>query len=270
MNGFGESAALILGLAAVGFSLTWLTGRGGYFDPRGRFSLSFNPQALLMAALFLGFALYMYGIVGGIAVAGSIMWHEWGHVIAYRVAGHHDARFRLIPLFGGVAISDRLPTNQAASCFISLMGPGFSVSLTVMLALAAEWSYQNDLPFTDALDTAAMLCAGINAFNMLPLWPLDGGRALQLIVFAGSPRLAAGLTTAMSALLAGLAIVKQMWLLLMFAVIGFQSAQRGGNPELMLRPMTGGQAATAAAAYLTILGAHLAIGMPLVRWILHL
>lgn len=254
---------LVTGLALAGFAFTWLTGLGGYLGNKGSLAVTWTPQALFLAAISLGAAVYFYGVTGGVTIIGAVMWHEWGHVIAYRVAGHTDARFRLIPLFGGVAISNQSPKNHAASCFVTLMGPGFSVCLVVILMLAASWLRDTGSPYAREVRWAAVLTGVINAFNMLPLWPLDGGRALRAITVTVAPRLAPALTTIMSAVLVAFALMKQMWFLLMFAVMGYNYAKRAEVEQMSLRPMTGPQSLLAAVGYLAILGAHVLAGLPL-------
>jgi len=263
-----DELGLVLCLAGIGFLLTWFTGRGGYLGGKGSLAVTWTPGAIGLAVLSIGLAVAYYGVTGGIAIVGSVMWHEWGHVIAYRVAGHTDARFRLIPLFGGVAISNQSPKNHAAECFVVLMGPGFSVSLLILLVLAEVWLRDAGSPLAPHVYRAAVLTGALNAFNMLPLWPLDGGRALRSITITVAPGLSSALTMIMSACLAALALMKQAWLLLMFAVMGFSYAQNAHIRDAGLRPMTGGQAALAAVGYLTIFGVHALAGMPLFRWLL--
>ena len=265
-----DQLTLGMGLAAAGFLFTFLSGLGGFLGPRGSIALSWSPQALFLAAISIAFAVAYFGVSSGIAIIITIVWHEWGHVIAYRVAGHSDARFRLIPLFGGVAISNQSPKNQAASCFVTLMGPGFSISLVVGLFLLASWLAAQESPYYREVYWAAMIAGVINAFNMLPLWPLDGGRAIRAITVTAAPGLAGLLTNIMSAILIGFAVIKQMWLLLLFGLMGYSYARRATKSETNLAPMTKGQAALATIAYLSILAAHLLAGLPLLRRIVGL
>lgn len=266
----GDALGFALCLAGAGLLLTWLTGRGGYLARPGAPALTWTPQALALGGLTIVAAAFFYGLDTGIAIVGAVMWHEWGHVIAYRVAGHDDARFRLIPLFGGVAISNQTPRNHAADCFVALMGPGFSVSLVVILLFGAFMLDAADSPLAFELHWAAIVTAALNAFNMLPLWPLDGGRVLRSISVTVAPGLAGVLTTMMSAVLVAFAVMKQMWLLLLFGLLGFGYAQQAQAEGARLAPMTRGQAALAAAGYLAVLGAHVLAGLPLLLRIVYL
>ena len=270
MDLVGDSPAVVAGLAVAGFTFTWLTGLGGYLGNKGSLVVTWSQQALFLAAISIGAAVYFYGAAGGLAIIGAVMWHEWGHVIAYRVAGHDDARFRLIPLFGGVAISNKRPRDHATDCFVTLMGPGFSVSLVVLLLLAEGWLAAISSPLAIEFRWAAIVTGAINAFNMLPFWPLDGGRALRAMTMSFAPRLAPALTTLMSTVLIVFALMRQMWLLLIFAVMGLGYAKQAAREGLARPPMTGGQAALAGLGYGAILGAHAIAGLPLFRWILQI
>lgn len=65
----------------------------------------------------------------------AFLLHEFGHVIAHRLIGHHDARFRLIPFWNGARISDHTPTTDAEAFFIALMGgPGVSLAPPMVLS----------------------------------------------------------------------------------------------------------------------------------------
>lgn len=85
--------------------------------------LGLDPQGLGISALAVIAAVIFFGPVFGICIILVIVIHEFGHVAAFRVAGHHDASFRLVPLMGGYAISNRAVDTQEEDVFITLMGP---------------------------------------------------------------------------------------------------------------------------------------------------
>jgi Zn-dependent protease len=264
LSAAGADIYLLLGLAALGLALIWLTGRGGYLGKPGSVSATWEPRSILLAVLSVGAAVLYFGVGGGIAIIFAVLWHEWGHVIAYRVAGHTDARFRLIPFFGGVAISNQRPKNEVASCFVTMMGPGFSLALVVLLFLGASYMYLRGVPYAYEVHKAAVLTGALNAFNMLPLWPLDGGRALRSITRTVAPGLVRGLTMTMCAALGLFALVRQMWILLFFAIMGLGYAKNANLAEVRLAPMTRRQALLAGAGYVCILAAHLLAGLPVI------
>ncbi len=245
---------------------TLLALQGGLVG-RDRLSVvGFDTSSIGMGVLAVVAAGYFWGPVYGIALIMSVMIHEFGHVAAFRVAGHSDARFRLIPLMGGVAISDQLPASQAKDFFITLMGPGISVAPMALAYAGWELTYDRLPEVAGFLYTFAVVTAAINFFNMLPFWPLDGGRCLRILAYrAGGPGIAHGATLAMSAGLAALALHQQSLLMFFFALMGAQGIMQADNIARVQNRMTWGQWGWAAAAYLFTAAAHLAGGWWFIR-----
>jgi Zn-dependent protease len=109
--------------------------------------------------------------------------HELGHWAAMRAFGHRDAAIAFIPLFGA-ATTTRTPFRKRWQELVMLLAgplPGM-VAGVVLVALPGT----RHLP---RLQVVAAMAIGINALNLLPLHPLDGGRILHLLVTAGRPRL---------------------------------------------------------------------------------
>lgn len=249
---------LVAGLALSGLTLYAL--RGGLTGPRGLTIVGLDVQSLGMGAFAVALAIWIFGPVYGAAVILAVMVHEFGHVAAFRVAGHADARFRLVPLMGGYAISDRLPATQAEAFFIALMGPGFSVAPMVLAFALAEFAGGLWLPAAYGLGVFASVTAALNLLNLLPFWPLDGGRCTRMIVQAFAPRLAQPITIGMSAAFAAAALAMQSLLLFAFALLGAQSLAHAETLGQAQRPMSRRQALIALGAYLFTTAAHAAGG----------
>ena len=244
----------LIALPVLG-TLTWLVLLGGWTNPVRRLDLRPTGSVILLGVLSVAAAVYFFGPIGGAALVVSVMVHEFGHVAAFRVAGHEDATFRLIPLMGGVAISRRLPATQLHDFYITIMGPGICLVLMVAAtvidrAVEAHWWALSEFFWMLAAVTGAL-----NFFNLLPLWPLDGGRIVRILTYTLSPRLAHGVTLAMSAALAVLALASQSVLLFFFALISAQSAMSAPQLAARQRALSAGQAVMGLAAYLAMLGA---------------
>ena len=90
-----------------------------------------------------GFVLYVgiAALVGpefGVPLIAALLLHELGQVLAYRMLGHQQARFRLFPLTGKVAISDQPLTSDAEDFFAAIMGPAFCLGpMALAMATAA-------------------------------------------------------------------------------------------------------------------------------------
>jgi Zn-dependent protease len=226
----------------------------------------FDGSALFMGVLAVAASVYFFGPMYGMALIVSVMIHEFGHVAAYRVCGHSDARFRLIPLIGGVAISNQLPASHEKDFFITLMGPGICIAPMVlaMALLELDWAYDSQV--ADFLWIFATVTGAINFFNLLPFWPLDGGRCLSVLCNTFAPGYAHQVTLGMSAAAVVLAIYTQSMGMTFFALMGAQHLIRGGDISRFQRPMSTTRGILAAAAYLATLGAFGIVGWPLITW----
>jgi len=117
-----------------------------------------------------------------------LSFHEFGHLVAFRLIGQPWGRILFIPFLGALAMP-RMPfRNEREHAFAALMGPGFSLLLLIAgIALGfLEMPHAGQLIFVTAL---------INGLNLLPVMPLDGGHAVQSILQSLFPRnIRAGLT----------------------------------------------------------------------------
>jgi len=125
--------------------------------------------------------------IAGAFVAGifflSVLAHELSHAI---VSNRNGLPVRSITLFvfGGVANLTKEPDTAALEFRIAIVGPLTSLALGAVFAVA----FAVIRPFSDGLAGIAANLALINAslavFNMLPGFPLDGGRVFRSIVWA--------------------------------------------------------------------------------------
>lgn len=253
MSGLTEFAYAAALAALTGLTLHAL--RGGL---RGATVTGFDPQSLGLGALAVLAAGWLWGPLFGAALIVAVVVHEFGHVAAHRVMGHADARFRLVPLMGGVTISDRLPATQAQDFFIVLLGPGISVApMGLAYALSAlTWDLSEGV--SDFLYVLGIVMAVLNLFNLMPFWPLDGGRLLRILAYRIHPELARQLTFAMSAALGVWGLLAMSTLLVIFALLGATSAIQADGLARAQRAMDWRQWGWALAAYLVCFAAHLA------------
>jgi Zn-dependent protease len=247
----------MLTAGVIFMALTLYALRGGLVARNGLTVVGFETESLAMGVLAVIAAGYFFGPMYGIALILCIMIHEFGHVAAFRVAGHDDARFRLVPLMGGYAISNTLPATQKKDFFISLMGPGISVAPMVFAFGAADFAATFSPDAAAFLWTFASVTAAINFLNLLPFWPLDGGRCLRIIAYSFWPGLATWLTIGMSAAFAAAAMFTQNLVLFFFALMGAQSLMHADALSRVQERMGWRDGLLAAAAYLFTAAAHL-------------
>ena len=123
----------------------------------------------------------------------SVLAHELSHSLVALSRGIKVNSITLF-LFGGVSFLAREPERPSEEFLISVVGPMTSIALAVvfggiLLGLDSgnwPWSARIDSP----VEMVALLLAWWNfvvgIFNMLPGFPLDGGRVLRAVVWAGS------------------------------------------------------------------------------------
>jgi uncharacterized protein (TIGR03067 family) len=189
-----------------------------------------------------GFAHYesqVWYVVEYLALFGIVLLHEFGHVLACRSVGGIANRIVLWPL-GGLAFVDP-PSRPGALLWSIAAGP-----LVNVLLLAPTIGFWIVCRAAGCQDTApdlywfAASLAWINGylllFNVLPIYPLDGGKILQALLWFVMGRARSLLVAAAIGLLTGLgvllvAIVERslVWGVmagfgLLFSLIGFQGA----------------------------------------------
>ena len=238
--------------AALGLGLvTWRILRGGFAvaGARGFQVIGFDPNAVGLGALAIGVAIYFYGWAFGVAIILAVALHEFGHVVAYRVCGHADARFRLIPILGGVAISNRLPASQDRAFFIALMGPAICLAPMALAFALSDLAYPTAPVLAGFLYAFAVVLGAFNFFNLLPFWPLDGGRIVQLLAQTFIPWATRQVSIAMTGLGAVLAFASQSYIILFFILISWGALMQSEQILGLQRPMTRGQGLIALAAY---------------------
>ena len=101
--------------------------------------------------------------------------HELGHVVALRREGIPASAPMFIPFLGAYVTLKRMPQDAWAEAKVGLAGPVFGLFSSVAV-LAAALALDSDL-----LRGAAYFGFFINLFNLIPLTPLDGGRAAAAI-----------------------------------------------------------------------------------------
>jgi Zn-dependent protease/CBS domain-containing protein len=128
-------------------------------------------------------------VLGAAAASGlffCVLLHEFGHSLVAMRYGYHIESITLW-LFGGVARFTEMPENWKQEFTIAVAGPLVSVALGVL-------SYLAFLVVPGALPTVqfvlaylALTNAALAVFNMLPGFPMDGGRVLRALLARRRP-----------------------------------------------------------------------------------
>ena len=156
-----------------------------------------NHGLLLSIAALLSFC-YLLGWKLGLLLAAVVILHEAGHVAAMLMTGVGVRGVYLIPFFGGAAVPKTAYRTESRLGFVALMGP--AMSLIPTLGLIAIYHATGEIAWRQA----AEIFAFVNAANLLPIYPLDGGLILNALV--GSISRKSALILAWIGLLAGLGL----------------------------------------------------------------
>ena len=127
------------------------------------------PECTVSGGFFLlvGWFALCCGWQMALTVLGAAAWHEFGHLLALRLCGGEARRLRVGML--GAVIEVRGAMGYGQELASALAGP-----LANLLAAAVL----GRMGCTTAAGANGVLCA----FNLLPVRPLDGGRALYLLL----------------------------------------------------------------------------------------
>ncbi len=224
--------------------------RPGRFDGRGVLAVF---AAVVMLAAVLGIPLALA------VLAAALVW-ELGHGLGHRLAGHDDARLRLLPLPGGPPVSDHPPTSDLAALFILLMGPGLGL-VPMVAAFALGTAFAETAPgFSAAAHSYALAAGGLNFLALQPLSPLPGTQPARRLITARFPRLRRPGAVVLGAGLLGLALTLSSPLLFALGLIATAPAFATHRDGPARQPFTRSQARIAFTAYFAMLGIYALAG----------
>lgn len=121
------------------------------------------------------------------AIFTCVVMHEFGHALTARAYGVRTRHITLLPI-GGVAALERMPTKPVQELLIAVAGPAVNVVIAAVL-LGAIWLLGDvqtpSNPYTHQtgfFTTVAIVNIILVIFNMIPAFPMDGGRVLRALL----------------------------------------------------------------------------------------
>lgn len=149
----------------------------------------------LLFLVWIGGTHYLRG--GAAAAAAGVLFmallftcvllHEFGHVAAARRYGVQTPDITLLPI-SGVAQLERIPEKPGEELVVALAGPAVNVAIAALLALAlggvpsASDGMEVENPGMGLLARLFWVNISLVLFNLIPAFPMDGGRVLRALL----------------------------------------------------------------------------------------
>jgi Zn-dependent protease len=116
-------------------------------------------------------------------LALSIFVHELGHFLAMKCYNYKDLSIFFIPLLGAYASGTKENISQKQQVFILLAGPVPGIVIGLLLF------YLGSMHSSDLMIRASNIFIIINLFNLLPIYPLDGGKMVKCLFFESNEKI---------------------------------------------------------------------------------
>jgi Zn-dependent protease len=127
------------------------------------------------------------GLIFMVLLFACVLAHEFGHIFTARAFGVATPDVVLLPI-GGVARLERIPEAPWEEFLVAIAGPLVNVAIALALMLVASAHpdtgalYAVESAQTSMIDRLAAVNLFLAVFNMIPAFPMDGGRVLRALL----------------------------------------------------------------------------------------
>lgn len=170
---------------------SWHLGRFADIDVRIHWTFALLPVWIYFSTLAAGSGIVAatVAVLFVLAVFGCVVLHEYGHALTARRFGIGTRDITLLPI-GGVASLNRMPRNPLQEFAIAVAGPAVNLVIAAALLITLPMIATTSLltvAMIGFLSKLAWVNVGLVVFNMLPAFPMDGGRMLRATLALAMP-----------------------------------------------------------------------------------
>jgi Zn-dependent protease/CBS domain-containing protein len=211
-----------------------------------------------------GWAGALMGILVILLVFACVVAHEYGHALTARRYGIKTRDITLLPI-GGVARLERMPRDPRQELVVALAGPAVNVVIAAVLYLFITLFHSGGAmrePVTGLNLWDALLRVNVVmiVFNLLPAFPMDGGRVLRALLaqrmeYSRATRTAASVGQMMAFLFGFYGLTRGEPMLLLVALFVYMGAEAEAQAEQIQTAFSGHPARRAMLTRFVTLGA---------------
>jgi stage IV sporulation protein FB len=195
---------------------------------------SMGKSAFSFALFIIIFYLvFKWSIAYIFVLAGVLLIHELGHYLAMRFYKYRDLSIFFIPLMGAFASGEKETVTQKQSAVVLLAGPVPGMILGAVLYLLGN---ANNNAFL--IKTSEILIF-LNLFNLLPIFPLDGGKLVKTLYFESSATVHTVFLVLSILLMSFIAIVTRSYLLFLLPLLLLMQISAQSQTGKMRKAMKG-------------------------------
>ena len=207
--------------------LAWLISREEQLGFYAGVVNGISPRAIDVAAIGSGSTPILAGTATAVGLFAGVLLHELGHAWTARRYGVTISSITLW-IFGGMAHMEDLPDDWDVELYIAVAGPAMSV-LVAAVCYGLLFVVPSGPVFLFVVGSLAVINATLAVFNLLPAFPMDGGRVLRALLarsrpYAEATRTAATVGKGMAILMAIFAVFAFAPILLLIAMFIYIAA----------------------------------------------